>query len=216
MAFRSGYCQVQNASIITEKEHFPFKQRNQQPCTTRLGKKKKKGSYRKTNKYSAQFQEVSRGSNKPFSIEVVGGTFMLTSALVPIYALAFIHRPQEGITTSGYSQSTFRKGSLEIPPPARGRGCIQIWICFQTTALSLRPGYLKNRREEFHWERVRKIAHGVNMPARRMPFLLGETGRPESLFGEPCFHSEEACHFCWSLGRGFGAQLNGQANSLPQ
>lgn len=125
MAFRSGYCQVQNASIITEKEHFPFKQRNQQPCTTRL-EKKKKGSYRKTNKYSAQFQEVSRGSNKPFSIEVVGGTFMLTSALVPIYALAFIHRPQEGITTSGYSQSTFRKGSLEIPPPARGRGCIQI------------------------------------------------------------------------------------------
>lgn len=31
--------------------------------------------------------------------------------------LAFIHRPQEGIPTSGSSQSTFEKGGLEFPPP---------------------------------------------------------------------------------------------------
>lgn len=31
--------------------------------------------------------------------------------------LAFIHRPQEGIPTSGSSQSTFAKGGLEFPTP---------------------------------------------------------------------------------------------------
>ena len=61
--------------------------------------------------------------------------------------LAFIHWPQEGIPTSGYSQRIFRKGGLSIPTPAWGRGGMQIWICFQTTTLSLRWRYLKTQRE---------------------------------------------------------------------
>ena len=66
--------------------------------------------------------------------------------------LAFIHWPQEGIPTSGYSQRIFRKEGLSIPTPASGRGGTQIWICFQTTTLSLRWRYLKNQREKLHTE----------------------------------------------------------------
>lgn len=123
MAFRSGYYRVQNASIITEKKHFPFQQRNQQPRSTRLEKKKKKKwSYRKTNKYSAQFQEVSRGSNKPLSIEVVGGTFMLTSALVPIYAAGFYTSTSGGHSNFRLFTKYLQKRKPRNPTPSVGEG----------------------------------------------------------------------------------------------
>lgn len=121
MAFRSGYYRVQNASIITEKKHFPFQQRNQQPRSTRL-EKKKKWSYRKTNKYSAQFQEVSRGSNKPLSIEVVGGTFMLTSALVPIYAAGFYTSTSGGHSNFRLLTKYLQKRKPRNPTPSVGEG----------------------------------------------------------------------------------------------
>lgn len=179
MAFRSGYCRVQSASIITEKKHFPFKQRNQQPCTTRP--EKKKLSNHKTNKYSAGFQEVWRGSNKTVSIEVVREHLCLLQPQFLFMLLAFIHRPQEGIPTSGYSQIIFRTGGPNISHPAWGRGSTHIWICFQTTALSLRPRDLKNWRQKFHRERERKLSRGVNRPMMRKPPLV----QCERLFVEP-------------------------------
>lgn len=111
--------------------------------------------------------------------------------------LAFIHRPQEGIPTSGYSQSIFRKGGLRNPSPAWGRGSTLIWICFQTTALSLRWGYLKNQWQICHRERARKLSHGVNMPAWRVPLVGGWTVKMREFIcgAREGFHSEGACNF---------------------
>lgn len=92
----------------------------------RQGPKKKKLSNHKTNKYSAGFQEVWRGSNKTVSIEVVREHLCLLQPQFLFMLLAFIHRPQEGIPTSGYSQIIFRTGGPNISHPAWGRGSTHI------------------------------------------------------------------------------------------
>lgn len=58
MAFRSGYHQLQNANIVTEKKHFPFKQRNQQPCTKRPEKKKKSRATTKQTNIQLGFRKL--------------------------------------------------------------------------------------------------------------------------------------------------------------
>ena len=142
--------------------------------------------------------------------------------------LAFIHWPQEGIPTSGYSQSIFRKEGLSIPTSAWGRGGMRIWICFQTTTLPLRWRYLKNRREKlqshththththWEWEQEGFLMVWTCLWGDQL-FLWDETRRWQRLFVEPSwrFPFRKSLQFSAGLWEGgFGRQLNFQANDL--
>lgn len=118
---------------------------NRETNTHALRGLQKELSYQKTNKLFSSVSGSLERIRQAFLYWSCSRTFLLTSALVPIYAAdsrrTFMHRPQEGIPTSGYSQSIFRKGGLKNPIPRVGEGgSAQTWICFQVTILSLRPG----------------------------------------------------------------------------
>ena len=149
-------------------------------------------------------------------------TLVLTSVSVPIYAAGFYTLTSGGHSNFRLLTRIFRKEGLSIPTPASGRGGMRIWICFQTTTLSLRWRYLKNQREKLHTDththththidthththtvRARRLPHGVNMPVRRPSLLVGwNQEMTEAICGTLVEVSaqKELEIFCWSLGR---------------
>lgn len=96
---------VQRASIITEKTHFPFTQRNRQSCTKEpKGKKEKKESSCHKTSIQHRLRDVSRRSKKVFSIKVAqehvclllpclpGCCWFLSILLRRAFQLQLIHR----------------------------------------------------------------------------------------------------------------------------
>lgn len=183
MAFRSGYHRFRTQAPLLRKSTFLLNGETNSRARQGL-KKKEKCSYRKTNKYSAQFQEVSRGSNKPLALEVVGEHLCLLQPRFLFMLLAFIQPPQEGIPTSGYSQSIFGKGRLEIPPPAWGRGSPQIWIGFHTAA-GLEARLPQNPERGFPQREGEKDFSRCEHACEENAFSRGWNQETEGLFVEP-------------------------------
>lgn len=118
--------------------------------------------------------------------------------------LVFIHWPQEGIPTSGYSQSVFRKGGLKNPIPSLGGGEALGFEFISKPLLCPWGEDIKNWRQIFHRERVRKLSHGVNTPVRRMPLFVGWNPEMRESICRALVKvstQKELAIFCWSLGR---------------
>lgn len=215
MAFRSGYLRVQNASIITEKKHFLFKQRNQQPCTTRPEKKVELPQNKQIfSLVSGSLERIK----KTFLYWSCLRTFMLTSALVPIYAAGFYTSTSGGHSNFRLLTKYLQKRRPEKPIPSLGKG--------KHSDLNLFPNYCSVLEVRISQKPV------TDMPQREgeKAFSWCEHACVESA---SCWgmNREDERVYLWSpwrfplrrslqfsagpCGGGFGTQLNFQANYLP-
>lgn len=205
MAFRSGYRRVQNPSIITEKKHFPFKQRNQQPCTTRPEKKKKIELPQNKQIFSSVSGSLER-IKQAFLYWSCLRTFMLTSALVPIYAAGFYTLTSGGHSNFRLLTKCLQKRRPEKSHPQLGGGGSGEALGFEFISKPLLCPWgedIKNRRQIFHRERVRKLSHGVNTPVRRMPLFVGWNPEMRESICRALVKvstQKELAIFCWPLG----------------
>lgn len=201
MAFRSGYCRVQSASIITEKKHFPFKQRNQQPCTTRPEKKKVEQPQNKQI-----FSWVS-GSLERIKQDCLywscSRTFVLTSASVPIYAAGFYTPTSGGHSNFRLLTDYLQNRRPEHLTPSMGEGKHSHLNLFPNHCSVLEAKRSQKLETEIPQGEGEKAfpwceqAHDEKASSRTMwEAICGTWGKVSTQKG--------LVIFCWSLGRRIG------------
>lgn len=194
MAFRSGYLWVQNARIITEKKHFFL---NRETNSHALQGLKKKVELPQNKQIFSSVSGSLERIKKAFLYWSCSRTFMLTSALVPIYAAGFYTSTSGGHSNFRLLTKYLQKRRPENPIPSLGKEKHSDLNLFPNHCFVLRRGYLKNRRQKCQRERARKLSHGVNMPVWRVPLVGGWTLEMREFIcgAREGFHSEGACNF---------------------
>lgn len=184
MAFRSGYHWAENASVITEKKHFPFKQRNQQQCTTRPEEKvelpQNKQIFRSV---SGSLERIKQA----FLSWSCSRTFMLTSALVPIYVAGFYRS-----TSGGHSNFRLLTKYLQKRKPGNATPSMEEG---RHSGLNLFPNHRSVLEARLSQKLEREIPERDGAKAfswcehaclrGECLFLRDETRSRESLFVEP-------------------------------
>lgn len=125
-------------------------------------------------------------------------TFMLTSALVPIYAAGFYTLTSGGHTNFRLLTKCLQKRRPEKShPQLGGRGGTRIWIYFQTTALSLRWGYQKLETDIPQREGEKAFSWCEHACEENASFCGLKPGDERVYLQSPSegFHSEGACNF---------------------
>ena len=177
------------------EKHFPFKLRNQQSCTTRPEKKIELPQNKQIfSSVSGSLERIKQA----FLYWSCSRTFMLTSALVPIYAAGFYTSTSGGHSNFRLRTEHLLKRSPASPIPSLGEGKHSRWNLFPNHCSVLEGRISQKVETEIPQREGEKAFSWCEHACEENAFFGGMKPRDErDCLWSPSegFHSEGACDF---------------------